>query len=422
MRRLQFVCVVALLAVSRADGGATIQFRFDPPLGWENTVPPNSEITVDVQLVQDAGGSDQRLRMVELDFSQTNPFLGIVFPTTHDKGTVATDDDIRLWRFDSLAGCLAAPSFCGFNHYIDSSLAAGVVDTREKMVSATFFGTAADPTAQLLLTGGAYPSPVTIARFMLRTSSLWGSYTLDVVNAADPDANRRARVDFGFDPHLTWRAGWASPNNISGGVVSFYVGILGGSCEVFSPSLVSSVPIFTPVGVSAVPPNGSLWRSQRNVIRLAFSKPLYAPPPNAGEILIQQALPGYQCGQEPINFGPDFSSQFEFSIEPPNVLRIEEVGSVFQHRTWWIVRNLGLWGEVCPFSAYYPVQVGDATGDSRVLAADVLAINSRVSCVNNCGGDQVREDMNGDERILASDVLEANARVSSLPVMRPCGH
>jgi len=187
------------------------------------------------------------------------------------------------------------------------------------------------------------------------------------------------------------------------------------------PAFVSSVPAATAVGVPTPPAAATIWRTQRSVFRLTFNGTLSAAP-TAGQILITQLQPAGA-------FGADVSANgFTFTLENgPNgtnsVLRIaDDLTSDFPHRTWFAVRNTGGWAAAANFEAQFPVQIGDAGANNNVLAADVLTINSRVSCLVNCGGDQVREDINGDNRILSADVLEANSRVSSLPVAKPSGH
>jgi hypothetical protein len=182
--------------------------------------------------------------------------------------------------------------------------------------------------------------------------------------------------------------------------------------------LVSSFPPFTAYG-QTVPAMGTLWRSQNNVIRLTFDVPLPFAP-QAGQILIQEML---RCPTPPPplpEFGPDLSAGFTFEVEDGTVLRIGENGSVLGHRRWYAIRNVGGWSAVADLETQFPVQVGDASGDNRVLQTDVGLINANVPCLSACG-DQNRNDINGDGRVLQADVGEAASRVSSLPVVNPCG-
>jgi len=206
---------------------------------------------------------------------------------------------------------------------------------------------------------------------------------------------------------------WATEAAGVGTVTNLNVHVVAGGVVV---NLASSVPAFTAVGVTAVPAGGTLWRSANNTLRLTFSGPVPAAP-TAGQIEVVQLLAGGA-------FGADVSANgFTFALESGNtVLKIVDTGaSDFPHRSWWAIRNTGGWAGVASFEAQFPVQVGDATGDNRTLQADILEINTGISCLSGCG-DQNRKDVTGDGRVLQSDILETNTRISSLPVAKPTGH
>ena len=211
------VCsVLALAAVAQGGVVVTLVPNPGPPFSQ------NQVVQVDVNLAQAPGGSDQRIRMVEFDLQTTNSFLTVALPTTHDLGTPGTGDDIHFWSFASLPTCVTTPSFCGFNHFIDGTMAAGPVDTRAKILSIAFVGLTADAQAQLLLPASG--APVTVGKLQVTLPAADGDYTLNLMNASDTGADRGARVDFGFDPHTIWRARLASPNDITGGTLTFTVG------------------------------------------------------------------------------------------------------------------------------------------------------------------------------------------------------
>ncbi len=168
-----------------------------------------------------------------------------------------------------------------------------------------------------------------------------------------------------------------------------------------------------PIAVTlAVPADErSLWRSQKNVVRLTFACAIDAP--GAGQVLIQELLSGGA-------FGPDLSSAFTFCVEGGNVLKLQENASTLQHRTWYSIRQTGAWSGMANFALEYLVQRGDATDDREVFNADVSYINSGVPCLSGC---DERKDINGDSRILNADVLDANTYVPSLDnVPKPTGH
>jgi len=165
--------------------------------------------------------------------------------------------------------------------------------------------------------------------------------------------------------------------------------------------------------VSSTPAcNGSLWRSEKNAILLDFDGQIAAP--TAGQIEIVPLLANGMFGAN-VNNG----SNFTFAVQNGGTrLRISEVGTVLAHRTWYRVRHAN-WPNVTDFAVDLVVQVGDASGDGRVLAIDVGTVNAGVPCAS-CPDD--RRDMNGDNRILALDVGIANARVPSPNVTKPSGH
>ena len=160
---------------------------------------------------------------------------------------------------------------------------------------------------------------------------------------------------------------------------------------------------------------GSLWRTQHNVIRLTFDGNIGTPSP--GQVLIQELLGGG-------GFGGDLSSSFIFSVEDsggfPRVLRIEENGSVLIDRTWYGIRNTGGWSGVAPFEVQYVVQVGDATGEGMVQVNDWAMVNAYVPNFDALDND--RSDMNGDGYVLYFDSSVTVAKIPSMPVPKPSGH
>jgi hypothetical protein len=162
---------------------------------------------------------------------------------------------------------------------------------------------------------------------------------------------------------------------------------------------------------------GSLWRSDHNIVRVEFDDDITQPA--AGQIMIRELAPGGL-------FGPDLSSRFTFTVEnngggQPRVLRIwENVADTLDHRKWYSMANLGGWAGVSPFDLHYVVQVGDASADKRVLAFDVSVINTGIPTF--AAPDDERRDINGDGRIVGFDVILTNTSVPSFPVPKPAGH
>ena len=414
------VCSILALATV-AQGGVQVQLVPTPnqPGGYAI----NQVVQVDVKLAQSPGGSDNRLRMVEFDLQDTNVLLTVALPLTHDRGTPTIGDDIFFWSFSSLPNCVTSPSFCSFNHFVDDDLVAGPVDTRLNILSIAFRALTVDNTSQLFLPlSGA---PLTVGKLQVTMPPLQGDFTLNLMNSDAPtDAtglDLGARVDFGFDPHTIWRSHGTIEDptpDVSGGTYTFKVcNVLPCPGDVVPPPT-SSNPAFTARGILIVPPNGTLWRSAGNVVRLTFPAALPGIPA-AGQLLIQEMLAGGVAG-------PDLSASFAFTLESGNtVLRIRDgltatPTATLLHRKWYVIRNTGGWTGVANFETQFPSQVGDAQGNNNVLGADVLTINGALTCISNCG-DQNRKDINGDGRVLGADVLVANGKITSLPVAKPSG-
>lgn len=161
----------------------------------------------------------------------------------------------------------------------------------------------------------------------------------------------------------------------------------------------------------------SLWRDQKNIVRLTFACDIAAP--STGNVMIQELLEGGA-------FGSSLHSGFTFTVENdingnPRILRIHETASTLAHRTWYAVRHSGAWTGMGDFEVDLVVQRGDGNGDKFVTPADVSWINAQIPCITNCGDDR-RADINGDGLILSADVLIANSYTGSGVVPKPSGH
>lgn len=200
---------------------------------------------------------------------------------------------------------------------------------------------------------------------------------------------------------------WATEAAGVGTVTNLSVTVSG----VVEAVLASSVPPFTAVGVQTAPSQGSLWRTQRNTLRLTFSSAVAAPL--AGELEIVQLQDGGA-------FGADISSNFTFTVEGGTVLRIRDNAGNLPHRTWFALRNTGGWANVAPFEIHFPVQQGDANGDGRTLFTDLSFINTQIP--TSPAADNVRRDINGDASILFTDMSAANSRIPSDIIPKPTSH
>jgi len=390
LRGVAVCSVLALAAV--AQGGVAVQLVPNPN---QASYSQNQTVQVDVKLAQVGGTVDQLLRMVEFDLQLTNPFLTVVLPTTHDMGTSGTGDDIRFWSFASLSTCVGLPSVCGFLHFIDDKMAAGPVDTREKILSIAYRGLTSSAQYQILLPASG--APVTVGKLQVTMPAADADYTLNLANAVATGADQGARVDFGIDPHTIWRAKLAPPNDVSGGSFTFHVG------PVTACTLASAVPA----------DQKSLCKTTKNVFRLTFNPECTLPGVPLGNIRIEELLDNGV-------FGSNLAGSFTCTIEGNNVLKCKDNANTLGHRKWYGIRNTGSWSGVANFEVQYVVQFGDANNDGRVLFTDLANINARIP--TDPAPDDMRQDINSDLRVLFTDMAAANARIPSDTVPKPSGH
>ncbi len=163
--------------------------------------------------------------------------------------------------------------------------------------------------------------------------------------------------------------------------------------------------------------DSTLPRSQGNVIRLTFDRPITEPSPGGGEVIIQQIMDGGATGG-------DISGNFTFSVVGAgDVLRIKETGAVLSNETWYTVRSTGGWAGVAPFKRDYQLLTGDANNDHRVLPNDLSLINSFVS-IFVTPPDGSRANINDDNRVLPNDISLANTfvRLFPAPPGKPSDH
>lgn len=166
--------------------------------------------------------------------------------------------------------------------------------------------------------------------------------------------------------------------------------------------------------VSAAPAHdGTLWRTEKNTIRLTFDSdlPPSAPEPGVIEIAeLVQGAEGCECGPT------DLSGDFTFTIEDGNILKCVENIPVLDHRTWYGICYEGGWGCVAPFEVHHLLQVGDADGNSFVTPVDVGLVNGNIGPT---GTDDSRFDIDGNGFVTPVDVGLANGHISGF-VPKPC--
>ncbi len=398
LRALSLSLSLAFVSVVQAGGVVT--------LVSPGPIAPGATGTVEVQLSQSPTGSDQLLRMIQFDVNASDAALTLDLPVIHDIDlvpVVISPQDILFWSFTGVPACDALAASCGAHHFVVDELTTTIAPGAG-VFSATFGSDtqlAASPTFQRTLPGDG--SAVTVGYIDVTCpSGAPGVYSLDIVNAGDPDLDKGGQVRLGFgcppvgapcaDPITAWRA---SAGELTGGTLSI-------SCGGTDANLVSSAPA---CGVS-------LWRSANNFALLTFDKDVTAPT-GAGEIEIRELQAGGALG-------PDLSGSFTFSNDSPTVVRVTENGSVLTHRTWYaITASGGSWSGVADFKLDVVLQVGDAIANGRVLGADASAVNTGIPCFVNC---PVRLDINGDSRVLGSDFSVVNTSIPSFPVPKPSGH
>jgi len=409
--------------------------------------PPSAVVQVDVKLAQAPGGSDQLLRMIELDMLASSALLTYALPLTHDKGTPGTGDDLYFWSFSSLANCVSTASFCGFKHFVDFSLTAGPVDTRLKILSIAFFGQSADGSAQILLPASG--APVTVGKLQVTTAAVAGTYTLNMVNAADTGNDRGARVDFGFDPHYIWRArnpdnGNCSgvqqpfacctglgtgncPNNVTGGTLAFAVCNVspGQLCPTLGPSVLTWESVITHVraGVAAIdvplnipvpvpPDTGSFSEPRSGVKKLVVTfdlalNPATAIPSNvtvcgnnsagspvdlSGVTITAGTVAGSGDMKMEINFAPAVPDYARYKIALKTTI-LGAGGGAIQAGNGGLTRIL-------------VALQGDANGSRNVSATDLGAVRPLIPTdpIDPAVLNQVRFDVNNSKHINATDL------------------
>lgn len=173
---------------------------------------------------------------------------------------------------------------------------------------------------------------------------------------------------------------------------------------------------------NAVAGKKTLWRTQKNVVRMTFSASIGtvgATIPNPG-LVIQQMLPGG-------TYGPDLSANFTFKVEAGNVLRIFESTKVLGDKTWYAVRNTGGWAAVQNFTVQMPVLVGDVDGNGAVVgSSDIVAITQMLG-KSVAPNDADRRDTDGNMVIVgSSDMPPATANIGKNVLAgayaKPTGH
>ncbi|HUW82872.1 MAG TPA: hypothetical protein VMZ31_08755 [Phycisphaerae bacterium] len=147
--------------------------------------------------------------------------------------------------------------------------------------------------------------------------------------------------------------------------------------------------------VSTEPPaDGTLPKTQNNIIVCAFDAPITLPP--SGDPLVITEL------ADPNN---DVSASFSYSIDPNDTgdptgqtLKATESGPVLPDLTWYHVRSASGWATVTPFAFDVCTLRGDANNSARVTTADYSEVKGHMGERTDA-----RYDLNGSARVTTAD-------------------
>jgi hypothetical protein len=337
-------------------------------------------VVVDFRLVQDGGGVDHALRMIQFDLTMTDGAFGL--------------PPVDFWDFSSVPACIVDPADCGIDHYIDGDRTDVRPWGNNALVIA--FGSADELgenlNKQLVLPGSG---EVTVAQLTVNVPVAAGNYMLDVVNTNETDVDMGAQVRWGFGMNINsenltaWRASGASPD-LTGGELEFCVG-----------------PACCPVVVSSSPPCDSmLSRTQGNCLFIDFNGPITDPV--SGEVEVRELLDGGALGA-------DVTADFTFTASG-STLKVDNTGAPLANQTWYAVRGI----DGCfDFDLQYGVVYGDANGDTRTNAFDLNDIwRNRADPAPECSPN----DINADGRVNAFDLSAAWLNRNSEDPGKPSGH
>ncbi len=158
------------------------------------------------------------------------------------------------------------------------------------------------------------------------------------------------------------------------------------------------------------PCDSSLPRLRDNTIRLPFDAAITAP--TAGQVLISTIGAGG-------TFGPDLSANFTFTVQPGNVLKIVENGTVFANGTWYAIRNNDTWPGVTNFEITYAAVTGDS---DNTLLNDFADLSFIFGNLTGAAADTDRSDMDASTFVDFADITFAFGFNGSIAPAKPTGH
>lgn len=160
----------------------------------------------------------------------------------------------------------------------------------------------------------------------------------------------------------------------------------------------------------------SLWRSEKNYLKLTFSCDITDPVADT-QFKINKMLSGGQFDMV------ELANAFAIDVlldsnNRPRILTIKaEPEPALQHQTWYGIRGTASWTNVVPFTLHYVNMIGDADNIKFVTATDISMINSN----QGPQPEDSRFDINGDLFTTATDVSLANSHFGPPPA-KPSGH
>jgi len=193
---------------------------------------------------------------------------------------------------------------------------------------------------------------------------------------------------------------------------------LGGSARILGTVDMGAYEAILPMLIDSEPADeGTLWRTQKNIVRLTFTDDITTP--GSGDVTIRKLLANGL-------FDSDLSANFTFTVEndeddDPRILMIQEDASTLADETWYAIQNEGDWAGVATFKVDLLDRRGDCDGNGIVLSLDVGCVNAAIPCFSGCGDDR-REDMDGSGTIISLDVGIVNGYLDPQTISKPSGH
>ena len=382
--------------------------------------PPGEVVIIHIYLEQTSAGLDHLLRMARFHFDASSDALEVGI------------------------GAITFAPFSVMGHFVDSSRTTGPAG-----IGVAYIFDAAhvrpNPAIQLLLPGNG--TAALIASFPVTMPTAPGSYVLNVMNAAGPTTNDRAVVTYGFG--CAANSPCAPAGSHPDGTFPVTNDLPGAGLTGGTLSLTTNTPTVLVAGVPPTPhflgrfthplDGGNLWRSQQQVIRIAFLHDIGAvgnfPSCPGLEIRELRAGPtpatganfaGGMFGQN-LNVVGAFACGIEsdpYQANAPRILRIFDTNPPdFRHRVWYAVQNLGVWGGAPPFRMDYRMMVGDVDNNGLINAIDVGLANYVGGLTDVCFLDSCRADIDGNRICNAIDIGSTNANIATggwFP--KPAGH